>query len=99
MAFLQATIEGWTYAIQHPDEAVTDTLNVNLNLDRNHQTRMFAATVDLIQPGAAPVGTFDADKWSRMYKMMLDSGLLKTALDINKAYDKSFIEKIGGGKP
>jgi hypothetical protein len=55
--------------------------------------------VDLIQPGAAPVGTFDADKWSRMYKMMLDSGLLKTALDINKAYDKSFIEKIGGGKP
>jgi ABC-type nitrate/sulfonate/bicarbonate transport system substrate-binding protein len=98
-AFLRASIQGWTYAIQHPDEAVSDTLKVSPNLDRNHQTRMFSATMNLIQADKEPVGSFDIQKWNRMYKMMLESELLKAPVDINKTYDNSFIEKVNAAKP
>ena len=97
-AFLRAALQGWTYAIQHPDEAVADTLRVNPDLNRDHQTRMFNATVKLIQAGNKPVGWIDIPKWNSMYKMMLDSGLLKTPVDINRTYDSSFIEKINAAK-
>jgi hypothetical protein len=33
-----------------------------------------------------------------MYKMMLESGLLKTPVDIGKTYNNSFIEKINAPK-
>lgn len=97
-AFLRAAIQGWTYAIQHPDEAVADTLKVNPNLDRDHQARMFKATMDLIQPGNEPVGSLDVQKWNRMYKMMLESGLLKKPVDLDKTYNRSFIEKVYAAK-
>jgi ABC-type nitrate/sulfonate/bicarbonate transport system substrate-binding protein len=98
-AFLAAAIQGWNYAIQHPVEAVADTLKVSPNLNGDHQARMFKATVDLIQPGSVPVGSFDIPKWHSMYKMMLDSGLLKKPVDIDKTYNRSFIEKINAAKP
>jgi ABC-type nitrate/sulfonate/bicarbonate transport system substrate-binding protein len=98
-AFLRAALQGWSYAIQHPDEAVAETLKVSPNLDRDHQTRMFKATIDLIQAGHAPLGSFNIQKWNAMYKMMLESGLLKTPVDIGKTYNDSFIEKINAAKP
>ncbi len=99
MGFLQAAIQGWNYAIQHPEVAVAETLKVSPNLDRDHQTRMFQATLDLIQADKAPVGSFDTGKWNAMYKMMVDSGLLKTPVEIGKTYDPSFIEKIHAAQP
>ncbi len=98
-AFLRAAVQGWAYALQHPDEAVAETLKVSPNLDRDHQTRMFKATMDLIQAGNEPLGSFDIPKWNAMYKMMLESGLLKTPVDISKTYNSSFIEKINAAKP
>jgi ABC-type nitrate/sulfonate/bicarbonate transport system substrate-binding protein len=98
MAFLRGAMQGWNYAIEHPDEAVAETLKVSPNLDRDHQTRMFKATAELIQAGNAPVGSFDIQKWNSMYKMMLESGLLKTPVDIDKTYNRSFIEKINAAK-
>jgi ABC-type nitrate/sulfonate/bicarbonate transport system substrate-binding protein len=98
-AFLRAVMQGWSYAIQHPDEAVAETLKVSANLDHDHQTRMFKATVDLIQASHEPLGSFDIQKWNAMYKMMLESGLLKTPVDIGKTYNNSFIENINAAKP
>ena len=98
-AFLRAAIHGWNYAIAHPDEAVDDTMKVNPSLDRGHQTRMFAATIDLIEPGTVPVGTIDTQKWNRMYQMMVESGLLKTPVKIDQTYDTRFIEKVYAAKP
>jgi NitT/TauT family transport system substrate-binding protein len=98
-AFLRGAIQGWNYALAHPDEAVAETLKVNPDLDPGHQTRMFKATIDLIQANQEPVGSFDVDKWNRMYNMMLESGLLKTTVDINKTYNKTFIEKINAAQP
>jgi len=92
-------MQGWAYALQHPDEAVAETLKVSPNLDRDHQTRMFKATLDLIQAGNEPLGSFDIQKWNAMYKMMLESGLLKSPVDMNKTYNNSFIEKINAAKP
>ena len=99
MAFLRGAMQGWAYALAHPDEAVADTLKVSPNLDRDHQARMFKATMDLIEPGKVPLGSFDIQEWNRMYNMMLESGLLKTPVDINKTYDTNFIEKINAAKP
>jgi NitT/TauT family transport system substrate-binding protein len=98
-AFLRGAIQGWNYALKHPDEAVEETLKINPNLDRDHQTRMFAATMDLIQTGNKPVGSFDTQKWIRMYDMMLQSGLLKTPVDLKTAYNSTFIGKVNATKP
>jgi ABC-type nitrate/sulfonate/bicarbonate transport system substrate-binding protein len=98
-AFLQGVIQGWRYAIQHPDEAVADTLQVSPSLERDHQARMFKATVDLIQASSAPLGSFDISKWNQMYKMMLESGLLKTPVDMDTVYNQTFIEKIDAAQP
>ena len=99
MGFLQAVIQGWNYAIQHPDVAVAETLKVSPNLDRDHQTRMFKATLDLIQAGQVPVGSFDKRKWNAMFTMMLVSGLLKPPVQMSRLYDPRFIEKINAAQP
>lgn len=63
-AFLDATAEGWRYARDNPDEALTFTLLRSPGLDPNHQRSMLDAVLRLLGPGR-DLGLLDLTAFDR----------------------------------
>jgi NitT/TauT family transport system substrate-binding protein len=90
---VDATIRGWQWAIDHPSEAVAITLQVDPHLDRDHQTRMLDAATPMVKPTKTTrIGTIDAQTWAAMNQVLMESGFLKTSIDIEGAYTKAFVD-------
>ena len=96
-AFLRAVTKGWQQAINDPDGAVAATLAANPSLDRDHERRMFNAAIPLIRYGGKPIGSIDPEKWRLMHSMMVESGLLKAPIEVDKAYNRTFIQMAYAG--
>ena len=91
---VDATIKGWQWAIEHPSEAVTMTVQVDPHLDRDHQTRMLAAATPMVKPSnTTRIGTIDAQTWTAMHQVLIDSGFLKKSINITSAYTSAFVDR------
>lgn len=97
-SFLRAALKGWEDAIGRPDQGVSATLQANPSLSLSHEKAMLLAAIPLIKDGAVPLGDINPAKWRRMHEMMLESGLLKAPIDLQKAFTKEFIENIYGSR-
>ncbi len=93
-AFVQATLKGWRYAIDHPEEAVRITMQVN-NKDYNdvqRETYILQKSIPLIQPhGAEEVGTMQYIPFSKTYEAMRSAGLIATPFDVRDTYSVNFL--------
>jgi len=90
-AFVAATLKGWNEAIAHPDEAAAITVKYGSKLTMVHELAMMKASIPLLKPDEASVGTMDAAGWGAIQKMLLDGGFLKAPLDLNAAYTTKFV--------
>ncbi len=96
--FLRATLKGWRYAIENPDEAVDLTLQYDPALSRDRQARMMAAQTPLIHTGEVNIGWMRADVWREMHDMLLEQGILDAPLDLARVYTMEFLEGVYGGE-
>lgn len=92
--FVKAMIDGMTDAVNNPEQAIDYTLQYNAELDRDQQLRRLQASIPLIRPAGVQVGTMELSVWEGIQSVMLDSGLLAEAVDLTKAFDLSFVEKV-----
>ncbi len=92
--FLRATLKGWRYTIENPDEAVDLTLQYDATLDRNRQVRMAEAQTPLIHTGDVEIGWMEDSIWQEMHQILLDAGVLAQPLNVAEAYTMEFLEKI-----
>ncbi|MBZ0280810.1 MAG: ABC transporter substrate-binding protein [Anaerolineae bacterium] len=92
--FVQAMVDGMTDAVDNPDQAIDYTLQYNSELDRDQQLRRLQSSIPLIRPAGVQVGRMEASVWESIQTIMLDSGLLTEAVDLSKAYDLTFLEKL-----
>lgn len=90
--FVKATLEGWDYAYNHPDEAVNYTLMYSDQLTREHETGMMQASLELIKPDNKPVGTIDRNVLEEMQSLLVTNDILKKPLDLDKLYTTQFLE-------
>lgn len=89
--FVRATLRGYQYAIEHPDQAVSDTLKYDPELEPDLQTATMQAQIPLIDTGDAPLGWMDASVWQNTLDTLLEQSILSTSVDLNRVYTNQFI--------
>jgi NitT/TauT family transport system substrate-binding protein len=90
--FVQASMKGWTYAIENPDEAAGFGLNYADNLKLEHEKSMMKASVPLLQPDNLPLGKMDTEAWEALQKSLIDLKFLKKEQDLEQVFSNQFIE-------
>lgn len=91
--FLQATFEGFRFAINHPEEAVDLTMKRNANLDREHQLNMLKASIPLWQPKGKRIGEMNKENWMQINEILVRQGLIDKKVDIDEAVNFSLIKE------
>ena len=97
--FISATLKGWSSAIAAPEEAATITVKYGSKLTYAHELAMMKASIPLLKPDEAPIGTMDPEGWTAVQKLLLDGGFLKAPVAIGDAYTTRFITPGWRRKP
>lgn len=88
--FVKASIEGWRYAFQHPEEALDIVMRyvkkARLGTNRAHQKWMLARMKDIIIPGekGVPIGSLSEKDYAFVAKELKSNGLIKDISDFQQ---------------
>ncbi|MCB8946340.1 MAG: ABC transporter substrate-binding protein [Ardenticatenaceae bacterium] len=88
--FVQATLKGYQYAIEHIDEAVATTLTYDETLDEDFQRASMRAEIPLIDTGDSRIGLMDTAVWESTHSILLEQGLLAEPIDWQAAFTNEF---------
>ncbi len=96
LRFLRATLKGYTYAVQNPDQAAALGLKYDSTLDLTSQKLSMGKLLPLINIPNSHIGMMQADVWQRAYQTLVDQGILDKSkpLDVTTAYNLSFVQQI-----
>jgi ABC-type nitrate/sulfonate/bicarbonate transport system substrate-binding protein len=90
-AFVQATMSGWGYAIEHPDDAAEIGKKYSSELNLEHEKAMMNASIPLLRPKQPPLGKMEVDEWRSLHDQLLALGFLKQSVDIDQAFTNRFL--------
>jgi NitT/TauT family transport system substrate-binding protein len=91
--FLNATLKGWQYALQHEDEAVDIVIKAAPSLARPHQEAMIEMIHKVMLPKGAPMMlAIEYDALKKQHDILLKAGVLKKPVDLKAAFDDSFLK-------
>jgi NitT/TauT family transport system substrate-binding protein len=95
LRMLRASLKGWQYAIEHPEEAVDIVLKYDASSaqKRDHQLVMMREIAKLVQVPGKPLGKTDPDAVSRMAETLRQSGILKESIRPDDIYTNEFFMK------
>lgn len=91
--FVRATLKGYQYAIEHPDEAGDLALQYNETLDAEFQRASMRAEIPLIDTGGVPIGTMDQAVWQSTQEILLEQGFISSPVDLSALYTNEFVGK------
>lgn len=89
--FLDASVQGWLWAMANRDEATRLVLRYADKLTFPHQRKMLDSLAPLV--GDRP-GVMDPQGWLRTRDVLVQAGLLQSEFDIGAAYDANLIERV-----
>lgn len=90
--FLRATLKGYQYAIENPQDAAEQTLKYDENLALDFQTASMEAQIPLIDTGDAPIGYMDEAVWENSQEILLNQDVIDDPVDLNAVYTNEFVE-------
>jgi len=90
--FLRASIKGWIYCRDHPDEALKIVLKNAPTLGKSHQAWQLNEVNRLIWPSPQGIGMMNAQRWLESAKISHRYGITKT-LASRSAYSNEFVKK------
>lgn len=90
--FVRATMLGYKYAVEHPEEAVAATLPYDSKLDANIQTAQMKAGIPLIDTGDKPIGWMEDSVWKNTANLLLEGGFIPSAIKVQELYTNEFIQ-------
>jgi len=95
-----ALIEGWTAAVNNPDQAVDLVLSISPAADRAHQERMMREVQKLVRPpgNQTRIGEMKAADWEGMVKLWKEFGGIKRDVAPSGCYTTRFVDTYYGGK-
>ena len=94
--FLRATLRGWRWAVENPEEAGPLALEYDPTLDAAHQVAMMEASVPLAHTGEDQIGWMRAEVWQGTHDILLEQGLLAGPVDVDEVYTMEFLQRIYG---
>lgn len=89
--FVRATLKGYQYALQHPDEAAEFALKFDPSLDVKLQTATMLAQLPLIDSGDGAIGSMELAVWQSTQDTLLKQGLLTEPLNLEAAFTNRFV--------
>jgi ABC-type nitrate/sulfonate/bicarbonate transport system substrate-binding protein len=90
--FVTATLKGWGTAIAAPEQAAKITVKQGSNLTYDHELAMMKASLPLLQPDSAPVGSMQEASWAAAQDFLVGGGFQKSRVDLAKAYTTKFLK-------
>lgn len=91
--FVRATLLGYQYSIEHPDQSAQYALKYDDKLDLALQTATIKAQNPLIDTGRDTLGWMDETVWSATQVLMLEQGLFSAPVNVSEAYTNQFVEQ------
>ena len=98
--FLRATLKGYQYAINHPDEAITSVLKRSPNANKAHERLMLEASSKLWKPTPeSTFGAMDISNWQAIQSYMLNTKLndgkplFEKPVDLAKVVNTEILQK------
>ncbi len=77
-AFRRATLRGWRYAMEHPDDVIDLLLNkYKVQKTREHLEFEAEAMRPLVLPNLVPIGHMNPDRWEHMAETFVKAGLAR----------------------
>ncbi len=74
--FLDATLEGFNYAITNPEDAIDSTMKRNPEANREHEMNMLKASIPLWQPSDdAELGHMDLENWETIQHTLIQTSV------------------------
>jgi len=90
--FLRASIKGWIYCRDHPDDALKIVLKNAPALGKSHQAWQLNEINRLIWPSPQGIGMMNAERWLETARISHRYGVTKTLAD-RSAYTNEFVQK------
>ncbi len=94
LRFLRATLRGWRWAIENPEQAARLTLSYDPELDLEHEIAVVEAGIPLIHTGEDQIGWMNGKVWQNTHDMLLGQGILTEPLDMGRVYTMEFLLNI-----
>jgi NitT/TauT family transport system substrate-binding protein len=89
--FLEASLQGWTYVIENPQQAGQLVQHYNPQADGDLEVRKMLASLPLINTGESKIGDMQADVWTDMEQTLRAQNLLSKPLQAGEAYTLQFL--------
>ncbi|MCJ7624139.1 MAG: ABC transporter substrate-binding protein [Anaerolineaceae bacterium] len=98
LRFLRATLKGWTYAVEHPNEVGPLVLHYNPQADATLENEKMIASIPLVSTGEDYIGWMKPEIWSGMQKILREQDTITKPLDVTQVYTLQFLQQIYGKK-
>ena len=92
--FLRATLKGWRWAIENPEEAAVLALNYDPALNPDLQEAQMLAGIPLINTGEDQIGWMRSDVWQGMIGWLREQGILTESVELDDVYTMKFLQQI-----
>ncbi|SDH26709.1 ABC transporter substrate-binding protein [Agrococcus jejuensis] len=98
VAFLEASLQGWAFARDNPEEAAQIVVDAGSQLGASHQLWMVNEVNALIWPSPDGIGMIDQDAWDQTVEISLstpnqDGSTVITQDPPDTAYDMTYVEQ------
>jgi ABC-type nitrate/sulfonate/bicarbonate transport system substrate-binding protein len=92
-AFVHATLRGWEYALENPQETVELIADYSTELSLQHLSYEARETVELVQHGVGATcpGWNDRARWEAEQKVLKGLSLLEETIPIDEVIDNRFV--------
>lgn len=97
--FLRATFQGWTYAIENPENIGDMVLKYNPDADTTFETDKMIASLPFVNTGEDYIGWMRPEIWEQMEQTLREQGILTQPLDITEVYTLQFLQQIYQEQP
>jgi NitT/TauT family transport system substrate-binding protein len=94
--FIRASLKGWIYCRDHPDDCVQYTTDAGSQLGAGHQKWMMNEVNALVWPSPLGVGMIDPVFWGQTVKVARNAGIIKNVPGID-AYTSDYVKEALSG--
>ncbi len=97
LKMLRASIRGWQYALDHPDEAASIVVKQDKTgvAKLDHQKKMMTAIAKLVRGSdTTRIGSTDVEAFNRMISMLVQYNVLSSKLTSEKVYTTEFLNQV-----
>ncbi|MEA3280356.1 MAG: ABC transporter substrate-binding protein, partial [Thermodesulfobacteriota bacterium] len=94
-SMVRASIRGWAWAMEHPEETVDVVLKYDetKTLDRSLQLRQMEMIIKLIKYGNRPLGYHSPEQVAFVMKTLYENKVISSALNLNDLYTNQVWER------